>query len=114
MGGAAEILASSSADATAIQETRIVDEATKDHENTARGIGWNMAISGCGFGDGGGESSGVAVGCRKHIGLSESRSDPILPKELNTRITVKLGPSAAADSTSAPDTSTPPSAYTTS
>ena len=48
-----------------------------------------MAMSGCGFGEGGGESSGVAVGCRKHIGLSESCSDDFLPKELKTRYTVK-------------------------
>ena len=51
-GGAAEILASSSADAIAIQETRVVDEATKDHENIARNAGWNMAVSGCGVGGG--------------------------------------------------------------
>ena len=48
-----------------------------------------MAISGCGFGEGGGESSGVAVGCRKHIELIECCSDDLLPKELNTRYTVK-------------------------
>ena len=83
-GGAAEILESSSADAIAIQETRVVEQTTKDHENTARNAGWNIAISACGFGEGGGESSGVAVGCRKHIGLSESCSDELLPNELKT------------------------------
>ena len=36
-----------------------------------------------------GESSGVAVGCKKHIGLSESCDDGILPKELKTRFTAK-------------------------
>ena len=39
-GGAAEILASSSADAIAVQETRITEAATKDHEHTARSLGW--------------------------------------------------------------------------
>ena len=82
-------MASSSADAIAVQETRVPDEATKDHETTALNLGWNMAVSGCGTGEGGGDSSGVAVGCRKHIGLSESCSDELLPAELKARFTVK-------------------------
>ena len=88
-GGGAEILASSYADVIAVQKTRVPDESTKDHENTARNLGWNMAVSGCGIGDGGGDSSGVAVGCRKHIGLGESCSGELLPTELKTRFTVK-------------------------
>lgn len=88
-GGAAEILESSSADAIAFQETRVADVGAKDHENTARNAGWNLAISGCGYGQAGGESSGVAVGCRKHIGLSESCNDDLLQKELKARYTVK-------------------------
>ena len=88
-GGAAELLATSSADAMAIQETRVPEAATKDHEHVARGLGWNMAISGCGTGENGGDSSGVAVGCRKHIGLSESCEDDLLPDELKARFTAK-------------------------
>lgn len=38
-GGAAEILESSSADAIAIQETRVAEAGIKDHENSARGAG---------------------------------------------------------------------------
>ena len=88
-GGAAEILATSSADAIALQETRVPTEATKDHETSAFNSGWNVAVSGCGIGQGGGDSAGVAVGCRKHIGLSESCDDDLLPAELKSRFTVK-------------------------
>ena len=110
-GGAAELLAESSADAIAIQETRVSEAATNDHEHTPLGLGWNMAISGCGCGDGGGDSSGVAVGCRKHIGLSESCENHLLPAELKTRFTVKhLGPYAKVGSTSAQATCIPGSA----
>ena len=103
-GGVAEILKSSSADAVALQETRIPEAGTKDHEHVARSAGWNMAISGCCYGQAGGESSGVAVGCRKHIGLSESCDDGMLPKELKARFSAKhVGPSAKVASTSALD-----------
>ena len=88
-GGAAEILESSAADAIALQETRVPKEGTKDHENIARNAGWNLAISACGYGQAGGESSGVAVGCRKHIGLAESCEDADLPEELRARFTAK-------------------------
>ena len=87
--GAAEILNSSSTDCIALQETRVPADGTKDHENSARNAGWNLAISACGYGQGGGESSGVAVGCRKHIGLSESCEDDMLPEELKARFSVK-------------------------
>ena len=73
----------------AIQETRIPDAGSKDHEQTARNLGWNLAISGCGTGDGGGDSAGVAVGCRKHIGLGESCEDDLLPDVLKARFTTK-------------------------
>ena len=67
-----EILATSSADMVALQETRTEEDATKDAENAARNKGWNLAVGKCDYGDGGGTSAGVAVGCRKHIGLAES------------------------------------------
>ena len=87
--GATEILASSSADAMAVQETRVESSSICDAENTARNLGWNMAVGRCDYGEGGGASSGVAVGCRKHIGLSESCSEDMLPVELKARFMVK-------------------------
>ena len=106
-GGAAEIWNSSSVDCIALQETRVPEDGTKDHENSARNAGWNLAVSACGYGQGGGESSGAAVGCRKHIGLSESCEDDMLPKELKARFSVKhVGRSAKGASISARDTST--------
>ena len=106
-GGAAEILNSSAADVIALQETRIPEAGTKDHENVARNSGWNLTISACGYGQAGGESSGVAVGCRKHIGLSESYNEDMLPKELKAIYTVKhVGASAREASIFALATST--------
>ena len=84
-----KILESSAADAIALQETRAPEDGTKDHENVARNAGWNLAISACGHGQAGGESSGVAVGCRKHIGLAESCEESKLPEELKARFSVK-------------------------
>ena len=42
--GATEIMASSSADVLALQERRIEDGATDGAVNTARNLGWNMAV----------------------------------------------------------------------
>ena len=112
--GTMEILSSSSADALAVQETRIESDATNDAENSARNLGWSMAVNGCGYGDGGEESSGVAVGCRKHIGPSESCSDSILPNSRHGSLRSTLVRYAGAVSTFALDVSTPPLASTIS
>ena len=48
-----------------------------------------MSINTCLYGDGGGRSAGVAVGCRKHIGMDEAFADEELPEELRGRFTVK-------------------------
>ena len=111
-GGAAEILNSSAADCIALQETRVLETGTKDHENSARNAGWNLAISACGFGKNGGESSGTAVGCRKHIGLSEAVEDCRLPKSCERgSLRSMWGPSARVVSSCVRGTSTTQSEF---
>ena len=87
--GATEYLNDSAADFMAIQETRVDGEAVKDAENTARNLGWSASVSPCLQGVGGGKSAGVAVACRKHIGMSTSCEEVDLPKSLQGRFSVK-------------------------
>ena len=58
-------------------------------EAVAKGQDWRISINACGHGEGGGKSAGVAVGCRKHMGMAESFADEELPDELRGRFTVK-------------------------
>ena len=87
--GAAEVLASSAADFIAVQEAKVELEEKQNKEAAAKGQGWRVSINACAFGDGGGKSAGVAVGCRKHMGMDESFADEELPEELRGRFTVK-------------------------
>ena len=87
--GAEEVLESSTADFVAFQEAKVEAEEKQNKEAVAKGKGWKMSINTCLFGDGGGKSAGVAVGCRKHIGMDESFADEELPEELKGRFTVK-------------------------
>ena len=89
--GAEEVLASSAADFMAIQESKVELQEKANKEATAKGQGqgWKVSINPCSFGESGGKSAGVAVGCRKHIGMDESFEDAELPDELRGRCTVK-------------------------
>ena len=48
-----------------------------------------VAIRECNFGEGGGKSAGVAVGCRGCMGLSVSCEPHLYPDELRGRFDVK-------------------------
>ena len=87
--GAVEVLASSAADFIAVQEAKVEQEGKQNKEAAAKGQGWRVSINACGHGDGGGKSAGVAVGCRKHMGMEGSFADEELPEELRGRFTVK-------------------------
>ena len=89
LAGAAEVLASSTADFIAVQEAKVELEEKQNKEAAAKGQGWGVSINACGYGDGGGKSAGVAVGCRKPMGMDESFADEDLPEELRGRFTVK-------------------------
>ena len=64
-------------------------EEKENKEAAAKGQGWRISINACGHGEGGGKSAGVAVGCKKHMGMAESFADEELPDELRGRFTVK-------------------------
>ena len=87
--GATEYLSSSAADFLAFQEAKVDKADVKDAENTARGKRWSAAVSPCLQGVGGGNSAGVAVACREHIGMSTSCEEVDLPKSLQGRFSVK-------------------------
>ena len=78
--GAEEVLDSSTADFVAFQEAKVEADEKLNKEAVAKGKGWKMSINTCLFGDGGGKSAGVAVGCRKHIGMDEAFADEELPR----------------------------------
>ena len=87
--GAEEVLDSSTADFVAFQETKVEADEKLNKEEVAKGKGWKMSINTCLYGEGGGRSAGVAVGCRKHIGMDEAFEDEELPEELRGRFTAK-------------------------
>jgi hypothetical protein len=78
---ALDYLRCSSADAVAIQETKIPDEHTlRTSESTARTAKWNLSIAPCFHTAAGGNSAGVAVGTRSCIGLALTN----IPQEVFT------------------------------
>ena len=85
---AEEYLKHTAADLALVQETKIPATAKNETESTIRRNGWRMAISACGKGPLGGNSAGVAVGCRNHIGMREAHPDFGVP-ELEQRLTIK-------------------------
>ena len=64
-------------------------EATKDTESAATNAGWKVAVRDCNFGEGGGKSAGVAVGCRGCMGLSVSCDPQMYPDKLRGSFAVK-------------------------
>ena len=82
-------MATSKADFVAVQEAKVEKEDKENKEAAAKGQGWRISINSCGYGEGGRKSAGVAVGCRKRIGMEESFADDDLPDELKGRFTVK-------------------------
>ena len=87
--GAEEYLSSTGADVATFQETKIVHEATADKEATARNMGWTTSLRPCVTGPGGGNSSGVAVACKKHIGMQHSCDDDMYPASCQGRLLVR-------------------------
>ena len=63
-----------SADAVLIAEAKVPADETALAEQVALGDKWNVALQPCITSTVGGKSSGVAVGVRKHIGLSRPTS----------------------------------------
>ena len=63
-----------SADAVLIAEAKVPADETALAEQVALGDKWNVALQPCIVSTVGGKSSGVAVGVRKHIGLSKPTS----------------------------------------
>ena len=86
--GAAEYLKHTVADFAVIQEARVSAAAKDETESTVRRDGWRMAISACGKGVEGGNSAGVAVGCRNHIGMRDAYPEFGVP-ELEQRLTLE-------------------------
>ena len=72
-----------------IQEAKVEDQEVKAKEDAAKGKGWSTVINPCCFGGGGGKSAGVAIACRRHIGMSESFENKQLPAALKGRFMVK-------------------------
>ena len=89
LNGADNYLALSGADFAAVQETRVEEAKVKEKERSMEMRGWTMAIAPCLKGGGGGNSSGVAVACRNHVGMAESFEDSKLPASLRGRFSVK-------------------------
>ena len=87
--GAAEVLATTSADVVLVQEAKIDAASVKDTETTAKNAGWKVSIRECNFGDGGGKSAGVAVACRGCMGMRESCEPHLYPEELRGRFEAK-------------------------
>ena len=83
------MLVSTSADVALVQEARVEAASVADVESSTRNLGWKMSISACNYGSGGGTSAGVAVGCRSHIGLSDSCERHLFPRELMGRFDVE-------------------------
>ena len=48
----------------------VEEEGRKEYKGTARGIGWKLTVQPCVIGEKGGVFAGTAIGCKKHIGLS--------------------------------------------
>jgi len=67
---AREYMHRTSADVVLVAETKVPAQETALAEQVARGDKWNVALQPCVVSAVGGRSSGVAVGVRKHIGLS--------------------------------------------
>ena len=86
--GAVEYMSTTAADAIMVQETRVAAEETAAKETSMNHGGWKVSVGKCLYGEGGGRSSGAAVGCRTHIGLGESCSDDDLPEVLVGRFRV--------------------------
>ena len=88
---AAEYLKWTSADIVMVQEVKVEEEDRKEYEDTARGTGWKLAVQPCLLGEKGGVSAGTAIGCKKHIGLSNHCQDDIDAwPELKGRFSAKL------------------------
>ena len=86
---AAEHLASTAADFTAVQEAKVEAQEVNDIEASSRGLGWRNSVGVCLHTDGGGRSAGVAVACRSHVGMADACDDDVLPETLLGRFLVK-------------------------
>jgi len=87
--GAAEHLASTAADFTAVQEAKVEAQEVNDIEASSRGLGWRCSVGVCLHADGGGRSAGVAVAYRSHVGMADACDDDVLPENLLGRFRVK-------------------------
>ena len=63
-------MSKSTADLVAFQETKRIASERVAAEAEARAIGWALKVNPCTFTDKGNPSCGVAIGARKHIGVS--------------------------------------------
>ena len=87
--GAEEYLSSTGAEVATFQETKVGHEATSDKEATATNMGWTTSLRPCVTGPGGGNYSGVAVACTKHIGMQHSCDDDMYPASCQGRLLVR-------------------------
>ena len=87
--GAEEYLSCTGADFVGVQETKVDAAGVADKEATARNIGWSASLRRCCLGVGGGNSAGVAVACKKHIGMQDSCDDNVYPASCRGRFSVK-------------------------
>jgi len=90
MKGAAEHMAHTAADFVAFQETKVARVAVKDVETATSNSGWEFSLEGCLNGDGGGNSAGAAVACRRHVGMAISCDDDVIPDNLKGRFKIRL------------------------
>ena len=87
--GAEEYLSFTGADFVGIQETKADAAGVADKEATARNIGWSASLRRCCLGVGGGNSAGVAVACKKHIGMQDPCDENVYPSSCRGRFSVK-------------------------
>lgn len=87
--GAEEYLSCTGADFVGVQETKVDAAGVADKEATARNIGWSASLRRCCLGVGGGNSAGVAVACKKHIGMQDPCDENVYPSSCRGRFSVK-------------------------
>ena len=73
--GARRYFEISAADIIMVQEAKLRDDAIEVAEQFAKLAKWNCSIKGCLVTDKGGDSAGVAVCCRAHLGMTAGPGD---------------------------------------
>eukprot|EP00959_Pyramimonas_sp_CCMP1952_P322698 6752671-Pyramimonas_sp.AAC.1 len=69
------------ADVVFLQEVAVAPGAKAEAEQACRKEGWKVAFNASVVTDKGGLSSGVGIGVRAHIGMSDPPAGPVLPKD---------------------------------